>query len=44
MSHATAVQSSQPTSTTPPLSEAERDMLALAEAFGVNRTPLTSGS
>ena len=44
VSQATAVQPTEPAPTTPPLSDAERDMLALAEAFGVNRTPLTSGS
>ncbi|MFY7069003.1 hypothetical protein ACOQFV_24360 [Nocardiopsis changdeensis] len=44
MTNRTPTPTSDPTSTTPPLSRTERDMLALADALGVNRTPLTSGS
>ena len=35
MSHATAVQQTDPAPTTPPMTEAERDLTALAEAVGV---------
>lgn len=37
MSHATAVQPANPAPTTPPMTEAERDLTALAEAVGVLR-------
>lgn len=44
MEHPTAAPAASPASTTPPLSRAECDMLALADALGVNLTPLAAGS
>lgn len=37
MSHATAAQPTNPASTTPPMTETERELTALAEAVGVLR-------
>ncbi|WP_190394852.1 hypothetical protein [Nocardiopsis deserti] len=37
MSNRTAAQSTNPAPTTPPMTEAERDLTALAEAVGVLR-------
>ncbi|GAA1451188.1 hypothetical protein [Nocardiopsis tropica] len=43
MSNRTAAPSAEPKTTTPPMTEAERDLTALAEAVGVLRITTTHG-